>query len=437
MSDVTAGLPQATNPLQGSLPALQADYAALCARGLALDLTRGKPAADQLALSEPLLSLPGSGIDLDDAGTDVRNYGGGDGLPGLRRIFAPLYGVPVDQFLALGNASLHVMHDVITFALLHGLPDSPQPWAREETLKFICPVPGYDRHHSICQAYGIDMIPVPMQADGPDAAAIAALVASDPAIKGMWLVPTYSNPSGAVVTDDVAQALVSMPTAAPDFRIFWDNAYAIHHLTDVETPSADALALAAAAGNPDRVLMFASTSKVSFAGSGIAFFASSPANIDWLRARRSVQTIGPDKINHLRHALFFRDSDGVRTHMRAHAAILAPKFAAVQRILTARLGALRDAGLVTWTNPQGGYFVSLNVMPGTAARVIALAKQAGVALTPAGATWPLGVDPRDENIRLAPSMPPLADVEEAMEAVALCVQLAAAEVTYRQPSNSR
>jgi DNA-binding transcriptional MocR family regulator len=268
------------------------------------------------------------------------------------------------------------------------------------------------------------MITVPMTPTGPDAEAIAALVADDPTIKGMWIVPTYANPTGDTITPEVAQRLVSMPTAAPDFRILWDNAYVIHHLTDIETPSVDGIGLAAAAGHPDRLILFASTSKMTFPGAGVAFWASSPTNVAWYTQRLSAQSIGPDKLNHLRQARFFKDADGVRAHMRAHRAIIAPKFDAVGRILGERLGAY---GIASWTTPAGGYFISLDVVPGTASRVVQLAKEAGIALTPAGATFPYGKDPDDANIRISPTMPPLAEIEAAMAGVATCALLAAVE----------
>ncbi|GAA4359084.1 aminotransferase class I/II-fold pyridoxal phosphate-dependent enzyme [Microbacterium rhizosphaerae] len=406
------------------LDACRAAYAELQALGLRLDLTRGKPSAEQLDLSRDLLELPGRDAFTAADGTDVRNYGGLDGLPELRSIFAELLNVPVAQLLAQGNATLTLMYDTLAYAMLFGVPGSPRPWSREEAVAFICPVPGYDRHFAVTEELGIRMIPVPMTADGPDAEAVAALVADDPRIKGMWVVPTYANPDGSTVTTEVARRLVSMPTAAPDFRIVWDNAYALHHLTDEQTPSADALRLAAEAGNPDRVLMYASTSKITFAGAGVSFIGASPDNIAWFRRHLGIQSIGPDKVNQLRHALFFRDADGVRALMQEHRRILAPKFAAVQRVLEARLGGL---GIASWTTPKGGYFVSLDVVPGTASRVIELAKAAGVALTPAGSTFPYRHDPDDRNIRLAPSMPPLDEVQKAMDAVATCVLLAAAE----------
>ena len=410
--------------LAAALPALREQYADLQAQGLSLDLTRGKPSSEQLDLAEPMLALPGEGVHTDSTGVDVRNYGGLDGLLDLRRIFSELLDVPVGQLLALGNASLTLMHDAMAYAHLWGVPGSPRPWGREERIRFVCPVPGYDRHFSVCEAFGVEMVTVPMTPDGPDAEAVAALVADDPSVKGLWVVPTYSNPGGAVVTEAVARRLLSMPAAAPDFRIFWDNAYALHHLTADEVKTPSVLELAEEAANPDRPLLFASTSKVSFAGAGVAFLGASPANVAWYRGHLSVQSIGPDKVNQLRHALFFRDAEGVREHMRRHRDILAPKFEAVARILTERLG---DHGVASWTAPRGGYFVALDVVPGTASRVVELAKGAGIALTPAGATFPYGRDPRDANLRLAPSLPPLAEVEQAIDGVATCVLLAAAE----------
>ncbi len=410
--------------LAARLPELREQYAALQAQGLKLDLTRGKPSAEQLDLADAMLALPGAGVHTDSTGVDVRNYGGLDGLLELRQIFSELLAVPVEQLLALGNASLTLMHDSMAYAHLWGVPGSPRPWGREEKIKFICPVPGYDRHFSVCEAFGVEMVTVPMTPDGPDAEAVAALVADDPSIKGLWVVPTYANPDGSVVTEAVARRLLSMPTAAPDFRIFWDNAYALHHLTPDEVKTASVLELAEELGNPDRPLLFASTSKITFAGAGVAFFGASPANVAWYRKHLSVQSIGPDKVNQLRHAMFFGNAEGVREHMRKHRDILAPKFDAVVRILTERLG---DQEVAHWTVPQGGYFVSLDVVPGTAARVVELAKGAGIALTPAGATFPYGRDPHDANLRLAPSLPPLPEIEAATEAVATCVLLAAAE----------
>jgi DNA-binding transcriptional MocR family regulator len=400
----------------------RAAHDALLARSLKLDLTRGKPAPAQLDLSEELLSLPRGHVDA--SGTDARNYGGLQGLAELRGIFGELLGVPAAQLVAGGNSSLTMMHDTLVHLLLHGGVDSPRPWAQEEKVTFICPVPGYDRHFALLESYGIDMVTVPMGEHGPDAEAVAALAASDPGIKGMWLVPTYANPTGSVTTQEVAARLAAMETAAPDFKIFWDNAYALHHLTADEAKSADILSLCSSAGHPHRAIMFASTSKITFAGAGVSFLAGSPENVEWYLRHLSKASIGPDKVNHLRHAQFFGSAQGVREHMVRHREVIAPKFAEVERILSERLGGL---GVATWTRPTGGYFVSLDVLDGTASRVVELAKAAGIALTPAGSSFPKGEDPDDRNIRLAPTFPVLAEVTEAMDAVATCVLLAAAE----------
>jgi DNA-binding transcriptional MocR family regulator len=400
----------------------RAAYAELQDKGLKLDLTRGKPSSEQLDLSNDLLHLPG-GV-LDRAGADVRNYGGLEGLAELREIFAELLWVEKDQVLCGGNSSLSVMHQVITFLLLWGGPGSERPWKDEPAVKFVCPVPGYDRHFTMLADFGIEMLSVPMREDGPDVEAVRALVEKDPAVKGMWIVPTHANPTGAVCSQEVAAELMSMPSAAPDFRIFWDNAYAFHHLTEEEAKSADALSLAAAAGHPDRPLVFASTSKITFAGAGVSVLAASPANKAWYLEHLAMASIGPDKVNHLRHVEFFKDADGLRSHMRKHREIIAPKFEAVAAALGAELDGL---GIATWSKPTGGYFVNLDVLDGTATRVVQLAKDAGIALTPAGSAFPHGTDPDDRNIRLAPTFPSLADVETAMAGVATCVALAAAE----------
>ena len=404
----------------------QAAYADLQGTGLKLDLTRGKPSSDQLDLSNDLLRLPSTTV--DRSGADVRNYGGLEGLEELREIFAELLWVEKDQVLCGGNSSLSVMHQLITFLLLWGGPGSERPWQDEPVLKFICPVPGYDRHYTMLADFGIEMLTVPMHDDGPDIQAVKALVKDDPAVKGIWIVPTYANPSGVVCSQEVAAELMSMPTAAPDFRIFWDNAYAFHHLTEDEAKSADALSLAAAAGNPDRPLLFASTSKITFAGAGVSVLAVSADNKAWFLKHLSMAAIGPDKVNHLRHVEFFKDADGVRAHMRKHREIIAPKFDAVDAALAAELDGL---GIAEWSKPSGGYFVNLDVLDGTAARVVQLAKEAGIALTPAGSAFPHNDDPNDRNIRLAPTFPSLGDVETAMAGVATCVSLAAAEQLTR------
>ncbi|MFK4494320.1 aminotransferase [Dermacoccus sp. GAS27A] len=404
------------------LKRVQADYEQLRARGLNLDLTRGKPSSAQLDLSNALLSLPEG--TKDASGVDVRNYGGLPGLVEIRSIFAELLGVDVDQIVAGNNSSLTMMHDVLVYHLLRGGLGSPRPWSQEGSVKFLAPVPGYDRHFGLLESLGIEMINVPMREDGPDADECARLVAHDPSIKGMWIVPTYANPTGAICSQEVAAKLAAMPAAAPDFRIFWDNAYAVHHLSTNEAKSADIVSLAQASGHPDRPIMFASTSKITFAGAGVAFLAGSRETVGWYLANLGYGSIGPDKVNQLAHAQFFGDAEGVREHMRKHAAIMAPKFAAVDAALSERLG---EYGVARWNKPEGGYFVNLDVVPGTASRVVELAKEAGIALTPAGASFPYGKDPLDENIRLAPSLPPLAEVEEAMAGVALCVLVAALE----------
>jgi DNA-binding transcriptional MocR family regulator len=402
-------------------------YNALLAKGLKLDLTRGKPSPAQLDLSNELLTLPGEGNYMDSTGTDCRNYGGTQGLPSIRTIFAPLLNVPVDQLVAGDNSSLSIMHDTLVYALLKGTVDSADPWSKSP-IKFICPVPGYDRHFALCEQYGIEMVPVPLSHDGPDLDQVRRLAAEDPSIKGMWIVPMYSNPTGAIYTAEVTRALLEMP-AAGDFRIFWDNAYAVHHLTDVEAPALDVLTMAAEAGHPNRVFLFASTSKITFAGAGVAFFASSASNVDWYLKNLSKRSIGPDKVNHLRHALYLKGADGVTALMRRHREILAPKFEHVISILNKRLG---DYQGTTWTDPDGGYFVSLDVADGTATRVVELAKGAGIAMTAAGAAFPYGQDPRDRNIRIAPTFPSPDEVAAAMEGLATCVLLAATEKLLKE-----
>jgi DNA-binding transcriptional MocR family regulator len=397
-------------------------YTDLRERGLALDLTRGKPSSAQLDLSNELLSLP-QGYQ-DASGADTRNYGGLQGIAELRQVFAELLSVEPEQVVAAGNSSLTLMRDVLVDLWLHGGVDSERPWGQEEKVTFICPVPGYDRHFTLLEWFGIEMVTVPMHDDGPDAEACARIAASDPSVKGMWVVPTYANPTGSVASQEVAARLASMDTAAPDFKIFWDNAYALHHLTEDEAKTADVLTLAAAAGHPHRPVMFASTSKISLAGAGVGFLAASTENVRWFLDNLGKGSIGPDKVNQLRHAQFFGSAQGVRDHMTRHRAIIAPKFAEVERVLSSRLGGLDVA---TWTHPTGGYFVSLDVMDGTASRVIELAGDVGVALTPAGSAFPRRHDPDDRNIRIAPTFPPLDQVTQAMEAVATCVLLAAAE----------
>ncbi|WP_433295828.1 aminotransferase class I/II-fold pyridoxal phosphate-dependent enzyme [Pseudonocardia sp. CA-142604] len=405
------------------LDAARAAYDEFRAQGLSLDLTRGKPSSAQLDLANPMLSLPGERFRSAD-GIDTRNYQGLQGLRELRELFSPFLKVPVEQLIAFGNSSLELMHDTVVHALLSPLPGAERRWADEKLVRFLAPIPGYDRHFALCERLGVELVPVPMTPDGPDMDVVEELVATDPSVKGIWCVPKYSNPDGAVYSDDTARRLASMPAAAPDFRIFWDNAYTVHHLTDEEVEIADVLTLAAEAGHADRPFVFGSTSKITFAGAGVAFLGASPANVSWWLALTGKRTIGPDKTNHLRHVMFLRDADGLRQHMRRHRELIAPKFAAVDRILTERLGSVPG---VRWSRPAGGYFVTLIVPDGTAAEIVRLAGEAGIALTPAGATHPYGVDPEDRTIRLAPTFPELAEVERAMYGVTACVRLALAQ----------
>ncbi|MEU8395559.1 aminotransferase class I/II-fold pyridoxal phosphate-dependent enzyme [Nonomuraea sp. NPDC048892] len=396
----------------------QRDYADLVQRGLSLDLTRGKPSPRQLDLSNAMLTLPTSYRAAD--GSDGRNYGNLQGLAELRELFAPLIQVPAGQLVVGGNASLALMHDTIVHALLSPVPGAARRWIEEPEITFLCPVPGYDRHFTICERLGIKMVSVPMTADGPDMDVVERLVAADASVKGMWCVPKYSNPTGVTYSDETVRRLAAMTTAAPDFRLFWDNAYAVHHLTDTPDELADLLALSAEHGHPDRVFVYASTSKVTLAGAGVSFFGSSPENVKWFLHNTSKQSIGPDKINQLRHVEFLRDGAGVAAHMRRHAELVGAKFELVDKVLSERLG-----GLATWTSPRGGYFVSLEVPH--AAEVVAKAKAAGIALTPAGATHPYGKDPDDRTIRIAPTFPELDELEQAIEGLATCVRLVADE----------
>lgn len=408
----------------------QRNYSELQAKGLRLDLTRGKPCTEQLDLSNGLLELPGAAPDAfrDAEGTDTRNYGGLHGLPELRAIFSELLGIPVPNLIAGNNASLEFMHDAIVYSLLHGGVDSPRPWIddlRDGTgVKFLCPSPGYDRHFAITESLGIEMITVPLLDDGPDVDLIEELVAADPAIKGMWCVPVYANPTGTTYSWENVRRLVQMETAATDFRIMWDNAYAVHTLTHDFVRQVDILGLAAAANHANRPLVFASTSKITFAGAGVSFFGGSLGNIAWFLQHAGKRSIGPDKVNQLRHARFFGDADGVRLHMQRHQQVLAPKFALALEILEDRLG---ESKIASWTEPKGGYFISLDVLPGTAKRTVALAKDAGIAVTEAGASFPYRKDPEDKNIRIAPTFPAISDLRAAIDGLATCALLSATE----------
>ncbi len=396
-------------------------------RGLRLDLTRGKPSAEQLDLSTPLLELPGAGDHHAADGSDTRNYGGLRGLPELREIFGPLLGVPPEQLIAVGNSSLELMHDYLVHAVLFGVPGVDRPW-RDGGVAFLCPVPGYDRHFAICEKLGIEMIPVPLTGDGPDMAEVERLVAEDARIKGIWCVPKYSNPTADVYSPQTVRRLAGMRAAAPDFRIFWDNAYAVHHLTDQPREIDNLLDACEAAGNADRPLVFGSTSKITFAGAGVGFLGASKSNLDWFVGHLGKRTIGPDKITQLRHVRLLRSPEGVLGHMARHRELLKPKFDLVERTFSEQLG---GTGVASWTSPRGGYFVSLELMPGCASRVVDLAAEAGIALTPAGAPFPYGKDPDDTVIRIAPSYPPLPELAEAMNGLTLYVKLAAAERLLR------
>ncbi len=399
-----------------------AQYEICKAKGLKLDMSRGKPASAQLDLSNALLTLPAD-ADCAADGIDARNYGGFEGLPSCRKLFAELLDVDPDEVFAAGNASLSLMYDLIAKAYTHGLLHSPSPWSKLDKVKFLCPVPGYDRHFTICQSFNMEMINIPMNDEGPDMDLVEALIA-DPAVKGIWCVPKYSNPSGIIYSRAVIERLANLKPAAPDFTIMWDNAYCIHEFDGEYVPFPDILALCAAAGNPDMVYEFASTSKVTFPGAGVACFACSKANLAYMKKLISAQSISYDKLNQLRHVLFLKDKASALAHMKKHAAIMKPKFDMVLDTLAREIAPL---GIASFHRPKGGYFVSLDVMDGCAMRVHALMKQAGVVMTGAGATFPYGVDPDDRNLRIAPSFPPLAELSEALEVLCVCIKLAAVE----------
>lgn len=408
----------------GKLAQARSRYEEMKRNPVALDLTRGKPSAEQLDLSAELFANLGPGAYKSADGTDCRNYGGLDGLPEARALFAEMLEVRPDQVMASGNSSLSLMHDSIVYALLHGVPGGSGSWLQQRP-RFLCPCPGYDRHFSMLENLGIEMIGVPMTSTGPDMEVIERSVATDDRIKGMWALPKYGNPTGVTYAPEVVAALARMKTAAPDFRIFWDNAYAVHDLDDQGDQLANAMTLAEAAGNPNRFLQYTSLSKVTFAGASVAAMAASPANMDWMRKHMSMATIGPDKLNQLRHVRLFKNLDAVRAHMKKHAAILRPKFTCVERVLAGEIG--RDSGLASWTSPRGGYFVSLDTLPGRAARVVKLAADAGVKLTPAGSAFPYRKDPLDRNIRIAPSFPTLPELERAMDVLAVAIICASAD----------
>ena len=406
--------------------ALQEQYEAWKTKQLSLNMARGKPSRAQLDMVSGILTVLQSPEDCFDGALDVRNYGELTGIPSAKRLFAELLGVTPSQILVGGSASLNLMYDLIAKAWTHGLQHSPRPWSQEPAVRFLCPAPGYDRHFRVSQSFGMELIPIAMTPDGPDMDAVEAAV-RDPAVKGIWCVPKYSNPSGITYSDETVRRLAAMECAAPDFRIFWDNAYAVHHFSDDPAEQDIVLDIAEAcreAGNPDRYLKFGSTSKITFPGAGVAALAASPANIAEIKRHLGVQAIGHDKLNQLRHARFLEEGARLPEHMAAHGALMGPKFELVEKKLAEELA---EAGIATWTSPRGGYFVSFEGPAGTARRIVSLAKEAGVVMTGAGATWPYGDDPADSNIRIAPSLPPLEELEEAMDVFTCCVKLAALE----------
>jgi DNA-binding transcriptional MocR family regulator len=399
-------------------------YRAFQDRKLTLDMTRGKPSSEQLDLSMAMMAEDVSKQYLTAQGVDCRNYGGLDGISEAKSLFAEYLEVGEDEIVVGDSASLKMMHDTIMGAMVYGMVDSETPWGKLDKVKFLCPSPGYDRHFAVCQYLGIEMIPVPMDANGPDMDAVEELVAKDESIKGIWCVPKYSNPTGITYSDAVVDRLATMQTKARDFTIMCDNAYTVHHLTDLPDNLKNILSACKSGGNPERVIIFGSTSKVTFAGGGVAMMAGSRKNIEFMLSKMQFQTIGPNKLNQLRHVLFFKDMAGIHELMKKHAVILKPKFDAVLEILDNELA---GKDIAFWSRPQGGYFISIDMMQDCAKAVVEMASAAGVKLTPAGATYPYGKDPEDRNIRIAPSFPVVEDVSTAMELVAICIQLVSVE----------
>ncbi len=406
-----------------TLAALRAEYDQWKQRGLHLNMARGKPSAQQLDAVGDLLDVLTDPHSCISDGIDARNYGELCGLPCARAYWADVLGCTSAQTFVGGASSLTLMYDVISKAYTHGLPDSPRPWCREETVKFLCPSPGYDRHFRITQSFGAELLCVPMTPDGPDMDTVERLI-RDPQVKGIWCVPKYANPTGVTYSEETVHRLAALRPAAPDFVLMWDNAYCLHEFTGDFVPFADILSLCAAAGNANMVFEFASTSKITFPGSGISVMASSEENIAYMTKLLGVQMISYDKVNQLRHVRYLRDRAHTLEIMQRHAAVLAPKFRAVRQILHEELS---DLAIATWSDPKGGYFVSLDAMPGTARRTLQLCEQAGLTMTPAGATFPYGVDPDDSNIRIAPSFPPLEELCSAMRLFCLCLKIAAGE----------
>ena len=408
---------------------LDKEFEEVKAKGLSLDMSRGKPSKKQLELAMDMLEELKSTDKLKcEAGIDCRNYGLLDGIPEARRLLGAMTEVTADQIIIFGNSSLNVMFDTISRSMTHGVCGNT-PWCKLDKVKFLCPAPGYDRHFKITEYFGIEMITVPMTPTGPDMDMVEELVSSDPAIKGIWCVPKYSNPQGITYSEETVKRFARLKPAAEDFRIFWDNAYCIHHLYEEKDFLLEILEECEKAGNPDLAYKFISTSKVSFPGSGIAAVASSPRNLADFKKHMAIQTIGHDKINQLRHVRFFKDIDGMHEHMKKHAEILRPKFEAVENTLERELGGL---GIGEWTNPKGGYFISFESMEGCAKAIVAKAAEAGVKMTEAGATYPYGMDPHDTNIRIAPSFPTLEELQLATEIFVLSVKLVSVEKLLAQ-----
>ena len=401
------------------------EYAEAKAKGLALDMSRGKPSAKQLDVSLGLLDTINSSSDLKALdGTDCRNYGVLDGIPEAKKLMADMMGTTPDHVIVYGNASLNIMYDQISRAYTHGILGNT-PWCKLDKVKFLCPVPGYDRHFAITERFGIEMINIPMSESGPDMGMVEEYVSKDASVKGIWCVPKYSNPQGYTYSEETVKRMAALKPAAEDFRIFWDNAYVIHDLYDDNKDEiADIISECEKAGNPDMVFEFASTSKVSFPGSGIAALATSANNIADIKKQLTIQTIGHDKLNQLRHVRFFKDINGLKEHMRKHAEFMRPKFEAVESVLEEELGGL---GIGSWTEPKGGYFISFDAMDGCAKAIVAKCKEAGVKLTGAGATFPYGKDPKDSNIRIAPSFPTPEEMKQAADLFVLCVKLVSVE----------
>ena len=410
--------------LKEQLAVLTKEYEAAKAKGLKLDMSRGKPSPAQLDVSNEMLDIVNSGTGcVSDSGTDCRNYGIMEGIPEARQLMGDFLRVPKENVFVCGNASLNIMYDCVTSAMLFGIMGST-PWCHLDKVKFLCPVPGYDRHFKITELMGIEMINIPMTENGPDMDMVEKLVSSDSSIKGIWCVPKYSNPQGIVYSDETVKRFAALKPAAKDFRIYWDNAYALHYIYDENIEIPEILSECAKAGNPDLVYEFCSTSKISFAGGGISAIASSEANLKWISKRMNVETISYDKINQLRHVRYFKNGDGLRAHMRKHAEFLRPKFDVVLETLDRELTGL---GAGSWMKPMGGYFISFDAVPGCAKAIVNKCKEAGVVLTGAGATYPYGKDPDDSNIRIAPSYPTLEELKQAAELFTLCAKLATVE----------